>query len=338
MLRSKKRVQRPAGLLDLHLRPYPFRSCARRWMSVRPEKVSEEDGSGTAPPRKKVTIAHLHALRAARTPITMLTAYDYPTARACEAYGIDITLVGDSLAQVCLGYDSTTRLTLDELLHHTRAVARGSKTPLLVADMPFGTYLASPEDAVANAVRIVREGGAEGVKLEGGMEMVETVRRLTSVGIPVMAHVGLLPQRHVALSGYRMQGRDAESAMGVLKSALALEEAGAFAIVLEAIPQVLGSYISQRLRHTPTIGIGAGPGTDGQVLVWADMVGTWQGHQAKFVRRFAEVAKEVEKGVHAYAAAVRERSFPGPQESYEMPKAQWDKFERSAEEYVGKAP
>ena len=266
----------------------------------------------------------------------MLTAYDFPTARACEAHGVDMILVGDSLAQVCLGYDSTTRLTLDELLHHSRAVARGAKTPFLVVDMPFGTFLPTPDDAVRNAVRIVKEGGAEGVKLEGGMDVVETVRRITAAGIPAMAHVGLMPQRHVSLSGYRAQGRDAESAMGVLKSALALEEAGAFAIVLEAIPHVLGSYISQRLKRIPTIGIGAGPGTDGQVLVYADMVGTWHGHQAKFVRRFAEVEKEVEKGVRAYGEAVRERSFPGPQESYEMPKAQWEKFERLAEEYLGK--
>ena len=284
-----------------------------------------------------MTIAHLQALRASRTPITMLTAYDYPTARACEAHGIDITLVGDSLAQVCLGYDSTTRLTLDELLHHTRAVARGSKAPLLVADMPFGTYLASPEDALRNAVRVVREGGAEAVKMEGGLELVETVRKLTSVGIPVMAHIGLQPQRYVALSGYRAQGRDADGALYVLRSALALEEAGAFAAVVEAVPHVLGTYISQRLTRMVTIGIGAGPGTDGQVLVWDDMLGTWDGHQAKFVRRFARVDQEVERGVRAYSEAVRERSFPGPQESYEMPKAQWEKFERLAEDVIGKA-
>ncbi|KAM5545135.1 hypothetical protein V8D89_001246 [Ganoderma adspersum] len=337
MLRSAKRIQRPARLLDFPLRPYPFRACAQRWMSARPEKRQADDPNGTVPPRKKVTIAHLQALRAARTPITMLTAYDYPTARACEAHGIDITLVGDSLAQVCLGYDSTTRLTLDELLHHTRAVARGSKAPLLVADMPFGTYLTGPEDALRSAVRVVREGGAEAVKMEGGLELVETVRKLTSVGIPVMAHIGLQPQRHVALSGYRAQGRDAESALHVLRSALALEEAGAFAAVVEAVPHALGTYISQRLTRMVTIGIGAGAGTDGQVLVWDDMLGTWHGHQAKFVRRFAQVDQEVERGVRAYSDAVRERSFPGPQESYEVPKAQWEKFERLAEDVIGKA-
>lgn len=267
----------------------------------------------------------------------MLTAYDYPTARACEAHGVDITLVGDSLAQVCLGYDSTTRLTLDEMLHHVRAVARGSHTPLLVADMPFGTYLSSPEDAVRAAVRLMREGGAEAVKLEGGLELVETVRRLTAVGIPVMAHVGLLPQRHVMLSGYRAQGRDAEGALGVLQSALALEDAGAFAMVLEAVPHALGTLVSQRLRRAATIGIGAGPGTDGQVLVWDDVMGTWEGHQAKFVRRFADVRGEVERGVKGYIQAVRERSFPAAQESYEMPKAQWERFQQMVADMDGRA-
>ncbi|KAI0753522.1 ketopantoate hydroxymethyltransferase-domain-containing protein [Daedaleopsis nitida] len=329
MLRSLKRAQRPMGLPDFPPSHYAFRTCARRWFSARPEE--RQGNAGTGAPRKKVTIQHLHSLRASRTPITMLTAYDYPTARACEAHGVDITLVGDSLAQVCLGYDSTTRLTLDEMLHHLRAVARGSRTPLLVADMPFGTYYAGAEDAVRNAVRMMREGGAEGVKLEGGLELVDTVRRLTSVGIPVMAHVGLLPQRHVMLSGYRMQGRDADAALGVLRNALALEEAGAFAVVLEAIPHALGTYISQSLKHAATIGIGAGAGTDGQVLVWDDVMGTWHGHQAKFVRRFADVGAEVGKGVRGYIDAVRERSFPAAAESYEMPKAQWERFVQMAE-------
>ncbi|CDO72664.1 hypothetical protein BN946_scf184985.g83 [Trametes cinnabarina] len=288
-----------------------------------------------APPRKKVTIQELQQMRVAGKPIAMLTAYDYPTARACEAHGVDITLVGDSLAQVCLGYDDTTRLTLDEMLHHIRAVARGSRTPLLVADMPFGTYHVSAEDAIRNAVRIVREGGAEAVKIEGGLEVVETVKRLTQIGIPVMAHVGLMPQRHVMLSGFRAQGRDAAGAMDVLRSALALEEAGAFAMVLEAIPHALGTYITKRLQRAFTIGIGAGAETDGQVLVWDDMVGTWHGHQARFVRRFADVKSEVEKGVRGYVEAVRERSFPASSESYGMQKAEWERFEQLAQDFRG---
>lgn len=325
-------------------RPAVYRNLrnARRWMSVRPE---ERTAAGTpktfskhptshrsiAAPRKKVTIQHLHHLRDIATPISMLTAYDFPTGRACEAHNVDITLVGDSLAQVCLGYDSTTRLTLDEMIHHCRAVSRGSKSPFLVADMPFGTYHASTEDAIRNAVRLVRDGRAEGVKLEGGLEIADTVRALTRIGVPVMAHVGLLPQRHAMLSGYRVQGRDAHGALSVLESALALEDAGAFAIVLEAIPAPLGTYITRRLRHAPTIGIGAGAGTNGQVLVWDDVMGTWNGHKAKFVRRFGDVKDEVQKGVAGYVQAVKGRSFPSPAESYDLPSDEWGNFLNLAE-------
>ncbi|KZT65419.1 ketopantoate hydroxymethyltransferase [Daedalea quercina L-15889] len=305
-----------------YLRSYPPRqilSVCRRWMSVRPEE-------GTPLTRKKITIQHLHGMKRECSPIAMLTAYDFPTARACEAHGVDITLVGDSLAQVCLGYDDTTRLTLDEMIHHCRAVARGSKSPFLVADMPFGTYQAGPEDAVHNAVRLVREGGVEAVKIEGGMEVVDTVKRLTTVGIPVMSHIGLLPQRRAMLSGYRVQGRSAEAARDLLNSALALEDAGAFAIVLEAIPHEVGNHITQRLGHAATIGIGAGWETDGQVLVWDDVMGTWGGHQPKFVRKFGDVRLEVEKGVRAYVQRVRNRSFPTPLESYDMPIGEMERF------------
>jgi len=216
-------------------------------------------------PRKKVTIQELQALRQTKTPISMLTAYDYPSALACSSSTLtDITLVGDSLAQVCLGYASTTQLTLSEVIHHASAAARGTTHPILVADMPFGSYHTSVSDAVANAVRLVQEGRVEGVKLEGGREIVDVVRRLTDVGIPVMAHVGLLPQRHSAMSGYKVQGRSVESAKKIVIDALALQEAGAFAMVVEAVPQELGKYITDRLK-IPTIGIGAGPHTSGQV-------------------------------------------------------------------------
>lgn len=233
---------------------------------------------------KKTTIARIAELRAANVPIAVLTAYDFPTARACSAHPVDITLVGDSLAQVCLGYQSTTRLSLDEMLHHCRAVARGTTTPLLVADMPFGTYAPGPHDAVRAAVRIVQEGRAEAVKLEGGEELVPHVAALTQIGIPVMAHIGLLPQRSTSLSGYRVQGRTAASAHALVRAALALQGAGAFSIVLEALPSLLGEHITRALT-IPTIGIGAGPGTSGQVLVWDDMLGTWHGHKAKCVHR-----------------------------------------------------
>jgi 3-methyl-2-oxobutanoate hydroxymethyltransferase len=280
----------------------------------------------TLPQRKKTTIQHLYEMRRTGTPITMLTAYDFPTARALDTHGVDLALVGDSLAQVCLGLPSTTRLTLDEMLHHTRAVARGATHPLLVADMPFGSYHVSSEDAVRSAVRMVQDGHVEAVKLEGGPEIAEKVRRITQVGVPVMAHVGLMPQRHAALSGYRVQGRDGAGARTVLDGALALQDAGAFAIVLEAIPHRLAEYITARL-NIPTIGIGAGPGTSGQVLVWDDVMTRWHGKKAKFVRRFADVGHEEDRGVQNYINAVREGSFPNAQtEGYEMTSGEWEKF------------
>jgi len=293
-------------------------------MSVRPEEVSNTLR------RKKVTIQYLHQLRKAGTPITMLTAYDFPTGRACETHGVDITLVGDSLAQVCLGYDSTTRLTLDEMIHHCRAVARGSKSPLLVADMPFGSYHAGAEDAVRNAIRMVREGGVEAVKIEAGLEGVEIIRKLTSIGIPVMAHVGLMPQRHTFFSGYKVQGRTAACALEIVQGALALQKVGVFSIVLEAIPRLLGMYITKQL-DIPTIGIGAGAQTDGQVLVWDDVMSTWGGHKAKFVRQFGDVKGEVESGLKGFTKAIRERSFPNESESYAMSEEEWEKFLKLAQ-------
>ncbi|KAI0250092.1 ketopantoate hydroxymethyltransferase [Lactifluus subvellereus] len=278
------------------------------------------------PSRKKMTIKRLYQMRHIGTPITMLTAYDFPTARALDTHGVDIALVGDSLAQVCLGLPSTTRLTLDEMLHHTRAVARGAVHPFLVADMPFGTYYASPEDAVRSAIRMVQDGHMEAIKLEGGLEIAETVRRISQVGIPVMAHVGLTPQRHTALSGYRVQGRDAAGARAVLDGALAVQNAGAFAVVLEAIPHRLAEYITARLS-IPTIGIGAGPGTSGQVLVWDDVMTRWHGKKAKFVRRFADVGGEEGRGVQNYVGAVRDGSFPDAEtEGYEMGSGEWETF------------
>ena len=255
----------------------------------------------------------------------MLTAYDYPTARQCESHDIDIALIGDSLAQVCLGYDSTTRLTLPEMLHHVKAVARGAKTPLLVADMPFGSYHGAPSDTITNAVKLIQEGGAEAVKLEGGPEIAPTVSALTRIGIPVMAHIGLLPQRHISSSGYKVQGKTASSAHALLRAASILRDAGATSIVLEAIPSPLGRYITSKL-DIPTIGIGAGPHTDGQVLVWDDAMGTWNGHKAKFVRRFADARATMSEGVDKYINAVKRHDFPNDAESYTMSDTEWLKF------------
>ncbi|KAF9467373.1 ketopantoate hydroxymethyltransferase [Collybia nuda] len=297
-------------------------------MSVRPPKERDmPEGERSIAVRKKVTIQSLQSQRAAKVPITMMTAYDYPTGLACSSNpDIDITLVGDSLAQVCLGYASTTQLTLTEMIHHTRAVARGTTHPFLVADMPFGTYQISTADAITNAIRLVQDGRVDAVKLEGGVEIVEIVRKLTQAGIPVMAHVGLLPQRHIAMSGYKVQGRSVESAQRVVRDALALQEAGAFSMVVEAVPKELGKYITDRLK-IPTIGIGAGPWTSGQVLVWDDAMGTWSGHKAKFVRRFADLKSTREAGLKNYADAVRDRTFPTEDtESYTMDKLEWARF------------
>lgn len=262
----------------------------------------------------------------------MITAYDYPTALACSSSPLtDITLVGDSLAQVALGYSSTTQLKLPEMIHHVKAVARGTTHPFLVADMPFGTYHVSVEEAVRSAVSMVGEGGVEGVKLEGGVEIADVVKKLTQVGIPVMAHVGLLPQRHAALSGYKVQGRSIEGAKKVVQDALALQKAGAFAMVVEAVPKELGKYVTDILK-IPTIGIGAGPGTSGQVLVFDDIMGTWSGHKAKFVRRFADSKHVRDNGVKCYNEAVRDGSFPSLEtESYSMDPSEWAKFLESEE-------
>ncbi|KAJ3987472.1 ketopantoate hydroxymethyltransferase [Lentinula detonsa] len=290
-----------------------------------------ESGHPSTSSRKKVTIQALQSMKEKRTPMTMLTAYDYPSALACSSNPlIDITLVGDSLAQVCLGYNSTTELSLSEMIHHARAVARGTTHPFIVADMPFGSYQISIEDTARNAVKLIQEGRVEGLKLEGGSEIRDTVRKLSGLGIPVMAHVGLLPQRHVAMSGYRVQGKDVDSARRIINDALALEEAGAFSIVLEAIPKELAAYVTQRLR-IPTIGIGAGSQTDGQVLVWDDMMGTWAGHKAKFVRRFGDLKTERDSAIQKYAEAVKLRTFPDDSESYTMDKMAWEEVSRTME-------
>ncbi|KAJ4001839.1 3-methyl-2-oxobutanoate hydroxymethyltransferase PanB [Lentinula boryana] len=324
-----------------------FRSSSTQIARMMSVYGPSESGHPSTSLRKKVTIQALQSMKEKRTPMSMLTAYDYPSALACSSNPlIDITLVGDSLAQVCLGYNSTTELSLSEMIHHARAVARGTTHPFIVADMPFGSYQISIEDTARNAVKLIQEGRVEGLKLEGGSEIRDTVRKLSGLGIPVMAHVGLLPQRHVAMSGYRVQGKDVDSARKIINDALALEEAGAFSIVLEAIPKELAAYVTQRLR-IPTIGIGAGSQTDGQVsrsylpitlcrwhpqvLVWDDMMGTWAGHKAKFVRRFGDLKTERDSAIQKYAEAVKLRTFPDDSESYTMDKMAWEEVSRIME-------
>ncbi|MBI3663541.1 MAG: 3-methyl-2-oxobutanoate hydroxymethyltransferase [Acidobacteria bacterium] len=250
--------------------------------------------------------------------ITCLTAYDYPTARLLDEAGVDILLVGDSLGMVVLGYESTLPVTMEEMLHHTRAVRRGVKRALVVADMPYGSFHASAEESVRNAIRFVKEAGAEAVKIEGGERRLELIARLVEAEIPVMGHVGLTPQSLHALGGYRVQGKTCDAAEQVLRDAQAVEAAGAFAIVLEAIPRELAARITEELR-IPTIGIGAGPECDGQVLVFHDMVGLSFEPSAKFVRQYANLGETITRAVHEFCADVREGRYPLDAECYHAP-------------------
>jgi 3-methyl-2-oxobutanoate hydroxymethyltransferase len=247
--------------------------------------------------------------------ITCLTAYDYPTARLLDEAGVDILLVGDSLGMVVLGYESTLPVTLDEIVHHTRAVRRGAKRALVVADMPYGSFHASAEETLHNAIRCVKEAGAEAVKIEGGERRLEIIARLVEAEVPVMGHVGLTPQSLHALGGYRVQGKTRDAAEQVLRDARAAEAAGAFAIVLEAIPRELAARITAEL-HIPTIGIGAGPECDGQVLVLHDMLGLTFEPPAKFVRTYANLGETITRAVQEFCADAREGRYPSDAECY----------------------
>jgi 3-methyl-2-oxobutanoate hydroxymethyltransferase len=250
--------------------------------------------------------------------ITCLTAYDYPTARLLDEAGVDILLVGDSLGMVVLGYDSTLPVTLDEMIHHTRAVRRGTRRALLVADMPFGSFHVSLDESVANAVRLVKEAGAEAVKIEGGERRIELIARLVEAEIPVMGHVGLTPQSINALGGFHVQGKTADAARQLERDARAVEAAGAFSIVLESVPRKLAASITEKL-HIPTIGIGAGPDCDGQVLVFHDFAGLTIGHTPKFARKYAQLGAELSHAASEYCEDVRAGRFPSDAESYHSP-------------------
>ncbi len=281
-------------------------------MSARPQ------GASAPPPKgKPVTLSTLAEKKALGEPIAMITAYDYPSAQVAEAAGVDVVLVGDSAAMTVLGYPSTVPVSLDELLILASAVRRGLKTPLLVGDLPFGSYEVSNEQAIATAQRFIKEAGCDAVKLERGGSSVERARAIIEAGIPVMGHVGLTPQTATQLGGYRSQGRTAERALEVAKDALALERAGCFSIVFEAIPTPLTDELMPRLE-IPVIGIGAGPSTDGQVLVFHDLLGIYDGHAARFVKRYAEVREAMVAGVERYCADVRERRYPEPEHGYTM--------------------
>ena len=267
--------------------------------------------------RPAISLSTLAEKKALGEPVVMVTAYDYPSAQVAEEAGVDVVLVGDSGAMTVLGYPSTVPVTLEELLMLARAVRRGLRTPLMIGDMPFGSYEVSNEDAIRNAQRFIKEAGCDAVKIERGGSSVERARALVGAGIPVMGHVGLTPQTATALGGYRSQGRTAERALNVMHDAVALQDAGCFALVFEAIPSALTEAIMPRME-IPVIGIGAGGATDGQVLVFHDLLGIYDGHAARFVKRYADVRDEMIRGVTAFADEVRARRYPEPEHGYTM--------------------
>jgi 3-methyl-2-oxobutanoate hydroxymethyltransferase len=285
--------------------------------------------SHTAPQsdRKPVSLPRLMEMKANGEPIVMVTAYDYPSATVAEAAGVDVVLVGDTAAMVVLGYPGTEPVSMDEMIVLGKAVRRGLKTPLMVGDMPMGSYEASNELAVLSAQRLVKETGCQVVKLEAGGLSVERARAIIRAGIPVMGHVGLTPQTATALGGYKTQGKSAKAAIKLLEEALALQSVGCFAIVIEAVPAAIAEVIAERLE-VPTIGIGAGRGTSGQVLVFHDLLGITTGHMAKFVKRYADVHETMVAAVERYGKEVRSRHFPEPDHVYSVEPAELDEFHR----------
>lgn len=276
--------------------------------------------------KKKMTIPDIKN-RKGGVPITVLTAYDYPWAKVVDTAGIDIVLVGDSLGMVVLGYPDTVSVTMDEMIHHTKAVVRGVERALVVTDMPFGSYNSSIPAAIDNATRILKEGRADAVKVEGGVHLAPTVAAMVNAGIPVQGHIGLTPQTATSLGGFKVQGKNAQAALQMLNDAKALEEAGCFSMVLEAIPAPLAERIT---RHVgiPTIGIGAGPGCDGQVLVIHDLVGLYDRFTPKFVKQYARVNDTVTAALLKYKEEVENRTFPAEAHSFTMQTEELDKLIR----------
>jgi 3-methyl-2-oxobutanoate hydroxymethyltransferase len=277
--------------------------------------------------QERITATTVRAMKGRGKKVVMLTAYDTPTARLLDAAGVDIILVGDSLAMVALGYETTLPVTLEEMLHHTRAVARGAPRALVVGDLPFLSYQVSREEAVRSAGRMLKEGNAHAVKLEGGAEVAGTVAAMVEAGIPVMGHIGLTPQAVHRMGGYRVQGRSAEAAARLLKDAAALEQAGAFSLVLEGLPWQVAAAITEAIE-IPTIGIGAGPRCDGQVLVTNDLLGLFEEFTPKFVKRYANLRETLLTAFGQFRDEVRGGVFPGPEHAFSLEAAEAEKLER----------
>jgi 3-methyl-2-oxobutanoate hydroxymethyltransferase len=274
----------------------------------------------------KLPLTELQELKRRGQKLAMVTAYDFPSGRIADEAGVELVLVGDSAGMVVLGNDSTVPVTVEELLMLTRAVTRGAKRPLVIADMPFGSFQVSDDVAVANAVRFVKEAGADAVKLEGAGPTLSRVQSIVGAGVPVMGHVGLTPQSATMLGGFKAQGRTAAKAERLYDEALALEAAGCFAIVLEAVPAPVAARVTEALQ-VPTIGIGAGLDCDGQVLVWHDLLGLYEGKAPRFVKRYADLATEARRALEAYVDDVRERRFPETQHTYAIPDEELEAFE-----------
>jgi 3-methyl-2-oxobutanoate hydroxymethyltransferase len=292
-------------------------------MSAHPQQAQ-----GSGPERKPVTLPQIAEMKLSAEPIVMVTAYDHPSAQIAEAAGVDVVLVGDSAAMTVLGYDSTVPVSVDEMVMLAAAVRRGLETPLLVGDMPFGSYESSDQQAVENAQRFVKEAGCDAVKLERGGASVERARAIIRAGIPVMGHVGLTPQTATALGGFKAQGKTASRAAQIAEDALALQAIGCFSIVFEAMPAEVTATLMPRMNTAAIIGIGAGADTDGQVLVFHDLLGIFGGHAPKFVKRYADVRSEMVRGVTAYADEVRSRAFPAPEHTYAVEPEELEAFRR----------
>jgi len=267
---------------------------------------------------KKVTLLEVQQAKEERRKLVMVTAYDYPLGLLAAEAGVDIVLVGDSLGMVVMGLEGTVEVTMEDMIHHTKAVVRGCKGPLIVGDMPFMSYNTSIRDAIVNAGRLVKEGGCEVIKLEGGVDFALTIGAIVKAGIPVMGHIGLTPQTASALGGFKIQGRDASAAKRIVDDARALEDAGVFSMILEAVPSPLGQLIAESV-DVPVIGIGAGPDVDGQVLVFHDVVGLYDRFVPKFVKQYAKVRKVMLDALNEYKQEVMEVKFPGPEHSFKMP-------------------
>jgi len=274
----------------------------------------------------KLPLTELAELKRRGQKLAMVTAYDFPSGRIADAAGVELVLVGDSAAMTVLGHDSTVPATMEELLILTRAVTRGAKRPLVIADMPFGSFQVSDEAALENAILFVKEAGADAVKLEGGGPTVSRVQAIVGAGVPVMGHVGLTPQSATMLGGFKAQGRTAAKAERLYEDALALEAAGCFAVVLEAVPAPVAARVTEALG-VPTIGIGAGADCDGQVLVWHDLLGLYEGKAPRFVKRYADLAAETKRAIEAYVAEVREGRFPQEQHTYAISDEELEAFE-----------